>query len=64
LYLDIFKWYIILGRRQLIKKLDSGVPLLQIALDIVELEKALDLALEAYSLGFDIIEFGTPLIKK
>ncbi len=52
-----------MGRGKLFKKLDLGRPLLQIALDLTDLDRAIDLALEAYALGFDIIEFGTPLIK-
>ena len=37
--------------------------ILQVALDLLELERALQIALEAVTGGADWIEIGTPLIK-
>ena len=42
---------------------DKQSPLLQIALDFVELDRALQVAAEAVAGGADILEAGTPLIK-
>jgi 3-hexulose-6-phosphate synthase and related proteins len=39
-------------------------PLLQVAIDILDLERAVKIAKEAFLAGADIIEVGTPLIKK
>ena len=44
-------------------KIDFSKPMLQVALDVVDLEEALRIAEEVYSVGVDIIEIGTPLIK-
>lgn len=49
-----------LGLREALR---SG-PLLQIALDLVDLELAARLGSKAFELGFDVVEAGTPLIKK
>ncbi len=38
-------------------------PLLQVALDLTDLRKALDIAAKAYDAGASILEAGTPLIK-
>lgn len=46
--------------RHLIKK---GPPLLQVALDFIELKRALNVAKEAVEGGVDWLEVGTPLIK-
>ena len=41
----------------------KGRPLLQVALDLIDLERALKIALESSRAGVDIVEVGTPLIK-
>jgi len=38
-------------------------PLLQVALDVLEIERAIEVAVQVLNAGFDIIEVGTPLIK-
>ncbi len=40
-----------------------GIPRLQVALDFLELDRALKVASEAAEGGADILEAGTPLIK-
>jgi len=49
-------------RSELLERMSRG-PLLQLALDLVDLDLALKLASQASEAGFDIIEVGTPLIK-
>ena len=39
-------------------------PLLQIALDLIDLEKAVSIAIDALNGGADLIEAGTPLLQK
>jgi len=38
----------------------SSAPLLQVALDIVDLDLAVKISREASKIGFDIVEVGTP----
>lgn len=52
----------IMSREDLLKKISQG-PLLQVALDIVDLDLALRIARDAAKIGFDIVEVGTPLLK-
>lgn len=49
-------------REDLLKAVEKG-PLLQLALDLVDLEEAVKLAKLASEAGFDIVEVGTPLLK-
>jgi 3-hexulose-6-phosphate synthase len=51
-----------MAREDLLKRI-SERPLLQIALDLIDLEYAAKLAETASKAGFDIIEVGTPLLK-
>lgn len=44
-------------------KLDLSKPNLQVALDLIDLDKALEIARKAWDNGADILEAGTPLIK-
>jgi 3-hexulose-6-phosphate synthase len=52
----------IMSREDLLKKISQG-PLLQVALDIVDLDLASRIARDAAKVGFDIVEVGTPLLK-
>ena len=45
-------------RSKLVKR-----PLLQVAIDLIDLSKALNIAEKVWSVGADILEVGTPLIK-
>ncbi|MDT7888352.1 MAG: orotidine 5'-phosphate decarboxylase / HUMPS family protein [Desulfurococcales archaeon] len=49
-------------REDLLRRISSA-PLLQVALDIVDLDLAVKISREASKIGFDIVEVGTPLLK-
>ncbi len=49
-------------REDLLRAVEKG-PLLQLALDLIDLEEAVKLAKLASEAGFDIVEVGTPLLK-